>query len=174
MNLDDLKRRVGSTKVARKRVGRGYGSGIGRQSTRGHKGQKARSGGGVRQGFEGGQMPLFRRLPKRGFGNSDFRTRYTIVNVGLLNGFEDGATVNLAGILEKGLLSEETPLLKVLAEGALQRRLRVEAHRFSAAARQKIEAAGGSIRVLRRRPKPAPKDSAPAGTKPRARARAKK
>lgn len=155
MNLEGVKRRVGSTKVARKRVGRGYGSGLGRQSTRGNKGQKARSGGHLREGFEGGQMPLFRRLPKRGFGNADFRTRYTIVNVGQFDAFADGETVNLPAILAKGLLSAETPLLKVLGEGTLRRRLRVEAHRFSKDARRKIEAAGGSIRVLRRRPRPA-------------------
>ena len=166
MNLADVKKAAGSSREARKRVGRGYGSGLGRQSGRGNKGQKARSGGGVRPGFEGGQMPLFRRLPKRGFTNAPFRTRYTIVNLGLLNDFADGETVNLASILEKGLLSPESPWLKVLADGELKKKLRIEAHRFSKAAREKIAAAGGSVRILRRRP---PEPSRPPAPAPRSR-----
>lgn len=152
MNLADVKRLAGSQRVARKRVGRGYGSGLGRQSGRGNKGQKARSSGLTRPGFEGGRMPLFRRLPKRGFTNAKFRTRYTIVNLGALNLFADGETVNLERILEKGLVSAETPFLKILGDGRLERRLRIEAHRFSKSARAKIAAAGGSVRILRRRP----------------------
>jgi large subunit ribosomal protein L15 len=151
LNLAVVKRLAGRHREARKRVGRGYGSGLGRQSGRGNKGQKARSSGRTRPGFEGGRMPLFRRLPKRGFTNAPFRVRYTIINIGSLNGFADGETVNLERILEKGLVSADTPLLKVLGEGNLERRLRIEAHRFSKSARAKISAAGGSVRILRRR-----------------------
>ena len=153
MNLALVKRLAGRRGEGRKRVGRGYGSGLGRQSGRGNKGQKARSSGRNRPGFEGGRMPLFRKLPKRGFTNAPFRKHYTIINVGSLNAFADGETVNLERILARGLVSSKTPFLKVLGDGALGRRLRIEAHRFSKSARAKIAAAGGSVRILRRRPR---------------------
>lgn len=131
----------------RKRVGRGLGSGMGKQATRGNKGQRSRSGDNPRIGFEGGQMPLYRRMPKRGF-NNPFKIRYTLVNVASLDGFEDGATVDLEAVLERGLTQRTGDLLKVLGMGGLARKLTVRAHKFSGAAKQKIEAAGGSAEVV--------------------------
>ena len=146
MKLHELKPAEGSRKV-RNRVGRGIGSGNGKTSGRGHKGQNARSGGGVRPGFEGGQNPLFRRLPKRGFTNVN-RKEYAIVNVETLNRFEDGAEVSAALLLETGVVSNEKAGIKILGNGELTKKLTVKAHKFSASAKEAIEKAGGSIEVI--------------------------
>jgi large subunit ribosomal protein L15 len=129
----------------RKRLGRGIGSGLGKTAGRGHKGWGARSGAPRRPGYEGGQMPIYRRVPKRGFTNARFRRDYTIINVDKLNAFDDGATVDLAGVLKLGLASLSAPLLKVLGSGELGRKLVVRAQKFSQSARSKIEAAGGTV-----------------------------
>nr|MBQ4319936.1 50S ribosomal protein L15 [Clostridia bacterium] len=129
------------------RKGRGAGSGNGKTAGKGHKGQNARSGGGVRPGFEGGQIPLYRKLPKRGFYNQ-FSTKYAIVNVEALNVFEDGATVNLAALIEKGIIRKAYDGLKVLGNGDITKKLTVEATVFSATAKEKIEAAGGKTEVI--------------------------
>ena len=131
----------------RKRVGRGTSSGTGKTSGRGQKGQKSRSGGGVRLGFEGGQTPLARRLPKRGFTNFN-RKEYAIVNVETLNRFEDGATVNAAALIEAGIINKELSGLKVLGNGELTKKLTVEAVKFSKSAKEAIEKAGGKVEVL--------------------------
>jgi len=146
MNLHDLSPVAGSTAKAW-RKGRGVGSGNGKTGGRGHKGQKARSGGGVRVGFEGGQMPLARRLPKRGFNNI-FAKRLEAINVAALNKFEDGATVNVCDLLEKGILSKCEYGVKVLGNGSLTKKLTVRASAFSASAKEKIEAAGGKAEVI--------------------------
>ena len=146
MKLHELKPAAGSRKV-RNRVGRGIGSGNGKTSGKGHKGQNARSGGGVRPGFEGGQNPLFRRLPKRGFTNVN-RKEYAIVNVETLNRFEDGAEVTAALLLETGVVSNEKAGIKILGNGELTKKLTVKAHKFSASAKEAIENAGGSIEVI--------------------------
>jgi large subunit ribosomal protein L15 len=130
------------------RVGRGIGSGIGKKCGRGHKGWGQRSGASRRPGYEGGQMPIYRRVPKRGFTNARFRTDYTIINVDQLGAFEDGETVDLAAVLAKGLVSLNVPLLKVLGDGKLERALTVRAQKFSKSAREKIAAAGGRTIVL--------------------------
>ncbi|MBE6563448.1 MAG: 50S ribosomal protein L15 [Ruminococcaceae bacterium] len=145
MKLHELSPAEGSVK-AKFRKGRGPGSGNGKTAGKGHKGQNARSGGGVRPGFEGGQLPLYRKLPKRGFHNK-FATKYAIVNVGALNNFENGETVNLDVLMEKGLVSKAFDGLKVLANGELTKKLTVEAKVFSATAKEKIEAAGGKAEV---------------------------
>lgn len=147
MKLTDLTPAEGSVRpVFRK--GRGIGSGNGKTAGKGHKGQNARSGGGVRPGFEGGQMPLQRRLPKRGFSNSRFAKSYQTVNVGLLNSFEDGAVVTVEDLYAKSLVSSRTGALKILGDGELKKNLTVKAERFSESARSKIEAAGGKVEVL--------------------------
>ena len=146
MNLHDLSPAEGSVKSSY-RKGRGHGSGNGKTAGRGHKGQKARSGGGVRVGFEGGQMPLARRIPKRGFNNI-FAKPLEIVNVSALNKFEDGATVNVCDLLEKGILSKCEYGVKVLGNGELTKKLTVRASAFSASAKEKIEAAGGKAEVV--------------------------
>ncbi len=146
MKLHELKPAEGSRKV-RNRVGRGIGSGNGKTAGRGHKGQNARSGGGVRPGFEGGQNPLFRRLPKRGFTNIN-RKEYAIVNLEALNRFEDGAEVTAALLLETGIVSNEKAGIKVLGHGTLSKKLTVKAHKFSASAKEAIENAGGTIEVI--------------------------
>jgi large subunit ribosomal protein L15 len=130
------------------RVGRGIGSGLGKTCGRGHKGWGQRSGAFRRPGYEGGQMPIYRRVPKRGFTNARFRTQYTIVNVEQLDAFEGGAVVDLAGVLAKGLTSMEGPLLKVLGDGALAKALTVRARKFSKSAAEKIRAAGGQVILL--------------------------
>ena len=132
----------------RKRVGRGPGSGLGKTSARGHKGWGQRSGTSRRPGYEGGQMPIYRRVPKRGFTNARFRTDYTIVNVEQLDVFKDGDTVDLAAVLEKGLTSKVSNLLKVLGDGKLERKLTVRAQKFSKSAAEKIAQAGGTTTVL--------------------------
>ena len=146
MKLHELKPAEGSRKV-RNRVGRGIGSGNGKTSGRGHKGQNARSGGGVRPGFEGGQNPLFRRLPKRGFTNIN-RKEYAIVNLDALNRFEDGAEVTPALLLEIGIVSNEKAGIKILGHGTLSTKLTVKAHKFSASAKEAIENAGGTTEVI--------------------------
>jgi large subunit ribosomal protein L15 len=144
MNLNTI-HAPGTKFPARKRVGRGVGSGLGKTSARGHKGARARSGWSQKPGYEGGQMPLYRRLPKKGFTNADFHTRYTIVNVRDLNAFEDGARVDLEAILGKHLVTKETDLLKVLGDGDITKKLTVVADRVSKSARAKIEKAGGTV-----------------------------
>jgi large subunit ribosomal protein L15 len=145
MNLADV-RAAYVPRQKRKRVGRGPGSGTGKTAGRGHKGQQARAGGGVSVGFEGGQMPLYRRLPKRGFNNALFRTVYAIVNVGQLEAaFEDGATVDAAAIRAAHLVNAKTGPIKVLGGGELSKKLTVKVDRLSGSARKKIEAAGGEV-----------------------------
>ena len=146
MKLHELSPAPGSTKKAF-RKGRGAGSGNGKTAGKGHKCQNARSGGGVRPGFEGGQMPLTRRLPKRGFTNI-FATKYATINVGDLNRFEDGAVVDEAAIVAAGLVKKTMDGIKVLGNGELEKKLTVNAKAFSASAKQKIEAAGGKAEVM--------------------------
>lgn len=145
MKLHELKPAEGSTRV-RRRVGRGLGSGMGKQSTRGAKGQNARSGGGVRPGFEGGQMPLYRRLPKRGFKNV-LAKQFAEVNVEQLNVFENGETVTPASLIEMGILKNVLDGVRILGKGELTKSLTVEAQGFTKSAQQKIEAAGGKAEV---------------------------
>ncbi len=146
MELHELSPAAGSTHV-NKRKGRGHATGNGKTAGRGHKGQKARSGGGVRVGFEGGQMPLARRLPKRGFHNI-FAKPLEAINVSSLERFEDGAVVNVCDLLEKGILSKCEYGVKVLGNGKLTKKLTVRASAFSASAKEKIEAAGGKTEVV--------------------------
>ena len=147
MKLHELKAVEGSTK-ARKRIGHGPGSGTGKTSGKGEKGQNARSGGGVRPGFEGGQLPLFRRLSKRGFNNYEFRTVYINVNVSDLNRFEYGTVVDLALLKEVGLIKKELDGVKVLGNGDLTKKLTVKANNFSKTAKEKIENIGGKTEVI--------------------------
>ena len=146
MKLHELHPAEGST-ASQKRLGRGSGSGLGKTSGKGHKGAKARSGGGKRPGFEGGQMPLARRVPKRGFNNV-FRTEYAEVNVERLEAFEDGATVNAQALLEKKIIRKELDGVKILGGGELTKKLTVQAAKFSASAKEKIEAVGGKAEVI--------------------------
>ena len=131
----------------RKRVGRGPGSGLGKTSGKGHKGQNARSGGGVRPGFEGGQLPLFRRLPKRGFKNALFTVRYAVINLSDLDKFEEGAVVTPELLKEMGLIKKQLDGVKVLANGTLTKKITVKAHKFSDAALREIEKIGGKAEV---------------------------
>lgn len=147
MRLHSLQNRPGARSRS-KRVGHGESSGKGKTSGRGGKGQSARAGGSLRVGFEGGQMPLIRRIPKRGFNNARHRTEYLAVNVGDLNGFEAGSVLDEARLREAGVVRGRATLIKVLGEGAVDRRLVVHAHAFSGSARQKIEAAGGECHVV--------------------------
>jgi large subunit ribosomal protein L15 len=135
----------GTKYTQRSRVGRGPGSGNGKTSGRGHKGWGARSGSSRRPGYEGGQMPIYRRVPKRGFTNARFRTDFTVINIEKLNVFADGETVDLETVLQRGLASLTTKNLKVLGNGDLTRKLTVRAQKFSRSAREKIEKAGGTI-----------------------------
>ena len=146
MKLHELSPAAGSAKQAW-RKGRGPGSGNGKTAGKGHKGQNARSGGGVRPGFEGGQLPLYRKLPKRGFKNR-FAKNYAIVNVADLNRFNDGDRVTLAALIEAGIVRKELDGLKVLGNGDLTKKITVEAKIFSATAKEKIEAAGGAVEVI--------------------------
>ena len=146
MKLNELSPAAGSAKAAW-RKGRGPGSGNGKTAGKGHKGQNARSGGGVRPGFEGGQLPLYRKLPKRGFTNI-FATKYAIVNVEQLNAFENGAVVDVNALLEKKIIRKELDGLKVLGGGEITKKLTVKAAIFSASAKEKIEAAGGKAEVI--------------------------
>ncbi|MEY2608824.1 MAG: large subunit ribosomal protein [Verrucomicrobiota bacterium] len=146
MRLNNLKPRPGA-KHRVKRLGCGESSGHGKTSGKGHKGQKARSGGSIRLGFEGGQMPLIRRLPKRGFNNSAFKTQYAVVNLDELEVFDAGSQINEQLLREKGLISGKFDGLKILGRGEITKKLTVEADKFSESARQKIEQAGGSVVV---------------------------
>ena len=146
MKLNQLTATPGSTKE-RKRIGRGYGYGTGKTAGKGHKGQKARAGRGQRPGFEGGQMPLQRRVPKRGFNNI-FAKEIVSLNVGTLNQFEDGAVVDAAALVETGILRKSCDGVKILANGELKKKLTVKATAFSEAAKAKIEAAGGKAEVI--------------------------
>lgn len=146
MKLHELKPAEGSRKP-RRRVGRGIGSGMGKTSTRGTKGQFSRTGGGTRPGFEGGQMPLYRRLPKRGFKNT-FAKKYAEVNVEQLNCFDNGAVVDPAALIEAGILKNVLDGVRVLGNGELTKSLTVQAQSFTKSAQQKIEAAGGKAEVI--------------------------
>ena len=146
MKLHDLKPAEGAT-TARKRLGRGTGSGLGKTSGKGHKGAKARSGGGKRPGFEGGQMPLTMRLPKRGFTNK-WRVEYATVNVERLNIFEDGEVVTPVELVESGILKNVQDGVKILGNGEITKKLTVKATKFTQAAKEKIEAAGGKVEVF--------------------------
>ncbi len=147
MKLHELSPAPGSAKKAY-RKGRGIGSGNGKTAGRGHKGQNARSGGGVRPGFEGGQIPAYRRLPKRGFNNSLFATEYAIINLSALDKFDDGAVVNLESLIAAKIIKEGLSGLKVLGNGSISKKITVQAKVFSAAAKEKIEAAGGKAEVI--------------------------
>ncbi|AGK99203.1 50S ribosomal protein L15 [Clostridium pasteurianum] len=146
MKLHELKPAAGSRK-APKRIGRGTGSGLGRNAGKGEKGQKARSGGGVRPGFEGGQMPLYRRLPKRGFTNI-FAKDIVSINVDRLNIFDDGSEVTIEVLLEKGIIGKVNDGVKILGNGELTKKLTVKVNKFSKVAAEKIEAAGGKVEVI--------------------------
>ena len=146
MKLNQLTATPGATKE-RKRIGRGYGSGNGKTAGKGHKGQKARAGHGQQPGFEGGQMPLQRRIPKRGFNNI-FAKEIVSVNVGTLNKFEDGAAVDAAALIQAGIVKKSCDGVKILSNGELNKKLTVKANAFSEAAKAKIEAAGGKAEVI--------------------------
>ena len=146
MRIHTIQPAIGAN-TSEKRLGRGIGSGLGKTSGKGHKGQWARSGGGVRPGFEGGQTPLARRLPKRGFNNI-FAKRLEAINVSALNKFEDGAVVNVCDLLEKGIISKCEYGVKILGNGELTKKLTVRASAFSASAKEKIEKAGGTAEVI--------------------------
>lgn len=147
MKLHTLAPNEGATKT-RKRVGRGTGSGLGKTSGKGHKGQNARSGGGVRVGFEGGQLPLFRRLPKRGFSNAKFKIRYAVINLSDLEKFAEGTEVTPTLLKEMGVVKNSLDGIKVLGNGKLTKKLNVKANKFSETAKKEIEALGGTIEVI--------------------------
>ena len=147
MKLHELRPNEKAFKT-RKRVGRGPGSGLGKTSGRGQKGQNARSGGGVRPGFEGGQLPLFRRLPKRGFSNAKFKTVYAVINLSDLNKFEVGAIVSPEILKEMGILKNQLNGVKILGNGKLEKKLTVKAHKFSESAKESIEKMGGKAEVI--------------------------
>ena len=147
MKLHELEKNIGATH-ARKRVGRGPGSGLGKTSGRGQKGQKARSGGSINPVFEGGQLPLYRRLPKRGFTNARFKVKYTTVNVGDLNVFEDGTVVTPTLLMEKGIIKKELDGLKILGNGKLEHKLTIQANKFSTSALEKIKESGSKAEVI--------------------------
>lgn len=147
MRLHDLKPPKGAKKAA-KRIGRGEASGLGKTSGKGHKGQRSRSGGGVRPGFEGGQMPLQRRLPKRGFSNYPFKVTFSIVNLRDLGKFQAGSVIDAEGLAAAGLISKATDKVKVLGEGSVDKALTLKVHKASAKAREAIEAAGGSVELI--------------------------
>ena len=146
MKLDELKPAPGSKSV-RKRVGRGIGSGLGKTAGKGHKGQNARSGGGVRPGFEGGQMPLFRRIPKRGFNNINSK-KYTEVTLAMLDSFESGAEVTAESLYELGIIKKLNDGIVVLGNGEITKKINVKAARITKTAKEKIEAAGGKAEVI--------------------------
>ena len=146
MKLHDLKPAVGAT-TAPKRLGRGTGSGLGKTSGKGHKGAKARSGGGKGPGFEGGQIPLMRRIPKRGFTNK-FRTEYVAINVDRLEIFEDGQVVTPVELIEMGIIKKIEDGVKIMGNGDITKKLTVKANKFTATAKEKIEAAGGKVEVI--------------------------
>jgi large subunit ribosomal protein L15 len=144
MNLSNLKPRPGSRHRV-KRLGSGESSGLGKTCGKGHKGQKARSGGSIRLGFEGGQMPLIRRVPKRGFNNAEFKTNWAIVNIGSLNAFDDGASVDEKALLDAGIIRKPFDGVKILASGELKKKLTVVADGASQSAKVAIEKAGGTL-----------------------------
>ena len=146
MELNSIKPAVGASKN-RKRIGRGTGSGHGKTATKGHKGQKARSGGSVKPGFEGGQMPMQRRLPKRGF-NPLTRKEFALVNVGQLDIFDNGSSIDAGALIEAGIIKKICDGIKVLGNGDLTKTITIKAHKFSAAAREKIVAAGGTVEEI--------------------------
>ena len=148
MGIDTLQPAEGA-RTSKKRLGRGIGSGLGKTSGKGHKGQWARSGGGVRPGFEGGQMPLYRRIAQRGFSNSPFKKEFAIINlVDLEAKYADGETVNRTSLKEKGLVGKIVDGIKVLGNGEISKKLTVEVEKISASAKEKIEKAGGSVKVI--------------------------
>ena len=147
MKLHELEKNIGATH-RRKRVGRGPGSGLGKTSGRGQKGQKARSGASINPVFEGGQLPLYRRVPKRGFKNARFKTVYAIINLADLNRFEDGTVVTPALLKDTGLVKKQLDGVKVLGNGKLEKKLTVQAHKFSKTAVEKIEKSGSKIEVM--------------------------
>ena len=147
MKLHELERNAGSVH-SKKRVGRGPGSGLGKTSGRGQKGQKARSGASINPVFEGGQLPLFRRVPKRGFSNAKFKTVYGVINVSDLNKFEDGTVVTPALLKDTGLLKKQEDGVKVLGSGNLEKKLTIQANKFSASALEKIKKAGSKAEVI--------------------------
>lgn len=147
MKLHDLRYSEGAVKAS-KRVGRGSSSGTGKTSGRGEKGQNARSGGGVRPGFEGGQLPLYRRLPKRGFNNTNFSIRYAVINVSDLNRFDDNTVISPELLKQTGLVKNQLDGIKVLGNGSLDKKLTVKANKFSKTAKEIIEAAGGKVEVI--------------------------
>lgn len=147
MKLHELEKNIGATH-AKKRVGRGSGSGLGKTSGRGQKGQKARSGGSINLVFEGGQLPLYRRIPKRGFKNAKFRTVYATINVEDLNVFEDGTVVTPALLKDTGLLKKQLDGVKVLGNGKLEKKITIQASKFSASALEKIKEAGSKAEVI--------------------------
>ena len=145
MNIQSL-RPAENSRFSKKRLGRGIGSGVGKTSGKGHKGQNARSGGGVRPGFEGGQMPLIRKLPRRGFTNAYFKKHYSIINVSDLNKFENGSVVDVQALLDRGLFSKvEDYGVKVLGNGKLEKSLTVRLNKFSEVAKKKIVEANGTV-----------------------------
>ena len=146
MKMHELAPAFGSTKES-KRIGRGHGSGQGKTAGKGHKGQKARAGRGIRAGFEGGQMPLQRRVPKRGFNNI-FAEEWTAINVAALNVFEDGTVVDAAALAQKGIIKKANLPIKVLGNGKLTKKLEVKLNAYSASAAEKITAAGGKAEVI--------------------------
>ncbi len=147
MKLHELERNIGATH-AKKRVGRGPGSGLGKTSGRGQKGQKARSGASINPVFEGGQLPLYRRIPKRGFSNAKFKTRYAVINLGQLNVFEDGTVVTPALLKDTGIIKNQLDGVKVLGNGKLEKKLTIQASKFSVSAEEKIKEAGSKAEVI--------------------------
>ena len=147
MKLNELKVTEGSKKV-RNRVGRGTSSGNGKTSGKGHKGQKARSGYSRKAGFEGGQLPLYRRLPKRGFSNARFKEEYAVINLSDLNKFDEGTVVTPELLRETGIVKKQLSGIKVLGNGSLEKKLTVKAHKFSMTAKEKIERADGKVEVI--------------------------
>ena len=147
MKLHELEKNIGATH-AKEGVGRGLGSGLGKTSGRGQKGQKARSGGSINPVFEGGQLPLYRRLPKRGFTNDKFRTRYAVINLNELNRFEEGTVVTPALLKETGIIKKQLAGIKVLGTGKLEKKLTIQANKFSASAVEKIHESGSKAEVI--------------------------
>ena len=147
MKIDELKPNISSTET-RKRVGRGTGSGLGKTSGRGENGQKSRSGYSRKAGFEGGQLPLYRRLPKRGFSNAKFKTEYAVINLSDLNKFDEGVEVTPELLKDMGILKNQLDGVKVLGNGTLEKKLVVKAHKFSEVAKEQIEKLGGKAEVI--------------------------
>lgn len=147
MRLHELEKNPGA-KQEKRRVGRGPGSGLGKTCGKGHKGQNARSGGGVKATFEGGQLPLYRRLPKRGFTNAKFKVEYAVINISDLNRFEDGTTVTPALLKETGLVKKQLAGIKILGNGELEKKLTIQANKFTASAIEKIKKSGSKAEVI--------------------------